>query len=127
MIPPPSFLNPWMRDKVRAPWRTQAGFHCLLASQSHQPFSHFLVFSRMVNPPPISCLQAFLCVCCCLSLECPPLPLRQIAAWTSAPLLPSLGCPVCSLHSSWEVRLAGASPLYHTRLSTCPLQMAPKS
>ena len=48
MIPPPSFLNPWMRDKVRAPWRTQAGFHCLLASQSHQPFSHFLVFSRMV-------------------------------------------------------------------------------
>ena len=52
MIPPPSFLNPWMRDKVRAPWRTQAGFHCLLASQSHQPFSHFLVFSRMVNPPP---------------------------------------------------------------------------
>ena len=52
MIPPPSFLKPWMRDKVRAPWRTQAGFHCLLASQSHQAFSHFLVFSRMVTPPP---------------------------------------------------------------------------
>lgn len=63
--------------------------------QSHQAFSHFLEFSRMgpPPPPPVSCLQAFLHVLLPLPgmPSCPPL--RQITAWTSAPL----GCLPCTL------------------------------
>lgn len=91
MIPPPSCLNPWVQDKVRAPWRTHEGFLCLPASQTHQAFSHFLEFSRM-GPrllPPGLALRVLLPLPGTPS--CPPL--RQITAWTSAPL----GCLPCTL------------------------------
>ena len=90
LTPSLSSLNPWLEDKVKAPWRTLKGFHDLLtppASPSHSilpgvpsdgtlfPASRPL---HMLFPLPGT-------------PYCPPL--YQVTAWTSVPL----GCLPCTL------------------------------
>ena len=98
MIPPPSCLNPWVQDKVRAPWRTHEGFLCLPASQTHQAFSHFLEFSRMAPPTPALSPASRPCFACAVAFAWNALLSSASADYSldlSSSRLPSLHPALC--------------------------------
>lgn len=97
--------------------------------QSHQAFSHFLEFSRMgprLLPPGLfACTVAFAWNAL-LSSASADYSLDLSSSRLPSPVPCPVSIPAPRLRTPWEVRVAGSSSLYHTRFSTCPLQMAPK-